>query len=177
MASSVPNEANFHLLRRNTRFISRRNRKTPAPQVTETGVGGSAAGFAPVANKRQVVAFHFLYQGLIAELTCIQRRDGWPKMVRPTAKPLIIGCAAASAKPARSLSEGASSRIRIPRLHGSSRSISAVICCQLALESGGSFHQSGDPQLIEVFQHSVVMALVFVRAIFRQDHLQQQFMA
>ena len=32
-----------------------------------TGVGGSAAGFAPVANKRQVVAFHFLYQRLIAE--------------------------------------------------------------------------------------------------------------
>ncbi len=59
----------FHLLRRNTRFISRRNRKTPAPQGDGDGRRGSAAGFAPVANKRQVVAFHFLYQGLIAELT------------------------------------------------------------------------------------------------------------
>ncbi len=134
----------FHLLRRNTRFISRRNRKTPAPQGDGDGRRGSAAGFAPVANERQVVAFHFLYQGLIAELTLHPAPRRLAKMVRPTAKPLIIGCAAASAKPARSLSEGASSpRIRIPRLHGSSRSIRAVICCQLALESGGSFHQSG----------------------------------
>ena len=51
--------------------------------MTETGVGGSAAGFAPVANKRQVVAFHFLYQGLIAELTLHpaprrQAKDGAP---------------------------------------------------------------------------------------------------
>ena len=147
--------------------------------MTETGVGGSAAGFAPVANERQVVAFHFFYQGLIAELTLhpAPRRlakDGAPdgetfdhrvcgrlgetgaqfvgRRVKPEDQDPAAPRIFTLDKRGDLLPAGAGERRQLPPVRL-------------------------DPQLIEVFQHGVVMALVFVRAIFRQDHLQQQFMA
>ena len=147
--------------------------------MTETGVGGSAAGFAPVANERQVVAFHFLYQGLIAELTLhpAPRRlakDGAPN--GETFDHRVCGrLGETGAQFVGRRVEAEDQDPAAPRI--------------FALDKGGDLLPAGagerrqlppvrlDPQLIEVFQHGVVMALVFVRTIFRQDHLQQQLMA
>ena len=75
----------------------------------------------------------------------IQLRAAFPKMVRPTAKPLTSGCRAASAKLAASSSCGASRpSTTIPRVRGSLRVIASTACCQASsVLNGSSFHQSG----------------------------------